>query len=191
MPQDEAHSEWLTRKQRIDPHLDTLGWRKPNRSLRGAYRLEEYETDNGPADYALCCDADVLGIVGAKELSLGPQNVLTQAKRYARGATRSPFNFGGLRVPFLYSTSGEVIWFHDVRHELNRSRKIAGFHTPAALREMLERDFQAACEVVQNTPNNHPRLRPYQIEANADLRAARYHRGERGRELLRGLRSGS
>ncbi len=130
----ELNSEWLTRKRRIDPGLDALGWRKSSHSMRGAYRIEEYSTEEGPADYALCCDSQVLGIVEAKKLSLGPQNVLTQAERYARGATNNPYNFDGLHVPFLYSTNGEVIWFHDVRHRLNCSRKVSGFHTPAALR---------------------------------------------------------
>jgi len=38
----------------------------------------------------------------------------------------------------IYSTNGEVIWFHDVRHPLNRSRRVTSFHAPAALEEMLE-----------------------------------------------------
>jgi len=74
MPGGESQSEWLTRKQRIDPLLDTLGWKKATRSLRGACRFEEYETTSGPADYHLCCDSQVLGILEAKKLSLGPQN---------------------------------------------------------------------------------------------------------------------
>ncbi len=96
----------------------------------------------------------------------------TQAERYSRGMTDSPFNFGGFRVPFLYSTNGEVIWFHDVRHPLNRSRRIATFHTPAALQEMLTRDFDAACSWFAATPNLHPLLRPYQIEANTAIEQA-------------------
>lgn len=172
MPRDEANSEWLTRKRRIDPQLDGLGWPQASHTIQGDYRIEEYDTDNGPADYALCSDANVLGIIEAKKLSLGPQNVLTQAERYARGATTNPFNFAGLHVPFLYSTNGEVIWFQDVRHRLNRSRKVARFHNPAAFREMLDRDFEAACRTVGSTPNNHPRLRPYQIEANTAVEQA-------------------
>ena len=46
-------------------------------------------------------------------------------------------------MPFLYSSNGEVIWFHDVRHPLNRSRLVSHFHTPTALREMQTRDFDA------------------------------------------------
>ena len=41
--------------------------------------------------------------------------------------------------------SGEVFWFHDVRDPLNRSRRVAAFHTPAALQEMLGRDFTGVC----------------------------------------------
>ena len=184
----ESNSEWLTRKRRIDPLLDLLGWRKAQGSFRGDCRIEEYETDHGPADYALCSNAQVLGIIEAKKLSLGPQNVLTQAERYARGARTNPFNFGGIHVPFLYSTNGEVIWFSDIRHQLNRSRKIASFHTPAALQEMLDRDFDAACRGLIAMPNAHPRLRPYQIEANSAVeKAIASHK----REMLLAMATGT
>jgi len=166
-----SESEWATRKKRIDPQLAACGWMvgafDPHCPL-GAYThhaLTEFPTANGPADYALAV-GQLLGVVEAKKITLGPQNVLSQAERYARGVTDSPFNFGGFRVPFLYSTNGEVLWFHDVRHPLNSSRRIATFHTPAALRELLARDFDAACSWLAATPNNHPLLRPYQVDAN-------------------------
>jgi type I restriction enzyme R subunit len=69
----------------------------------------------------------ILGIIEAKKLSLGPQNVLVQAQRYSEGATGNPLQFGPYRVPFLYSTNGEVIWFHDVRNPLERSRRVADY----------------------------------------------------------------
>lgn len=34
---------------------------------------------------------------------MDPQNVLNQAERYGRALEGSPFNFDGIRVPFLYS----------------------------------------------------------------------------------------
>lgn len=118
-----------------------------NRSLAAFDRcaIKEYPTDLGPADYALCVGGQILGIVEAKKLSLGPQNVLTQAERYSKGASSNPLNFRGYRVPFLYSTNGEVIWHHDIRHPLNRSRRITGFHTPDALAERLQQNFETAC----------------------------------------------
>lgn len=166
------HSEYLTRKRLIDDRLKKAGWdvvpHKESQALSTLNRcaIEEYPTANGPADYALCVDGHILGIVEAKKLTLGPQEVLTQAERYAKGVSDSPFNFRGFRVPFLYSTNGEVIWHHDIRHELNRSHQIAHFHTSEALRERLQRDFDASVEKLLVTPNDHPWLRPYQREAN-------------------------
>src|ERR1700751_4380144 len=134
--------------------------------------IEEFETANGPADYALCVDGKIVGIVEAKKLTLGPQSVLTQAERYSKGATDGQFNYRGYRVPFLYSTNGEIIWHHDIRHELSRSHVITQFHSPAALIERLERDFDASCQALLQTPNDHPKLRPYQREANAAIEKA-------------------
>ncbi len=86
--------------------------------------------------------------------------------------TDSPLDFHGFRVPFLYSTNGEDLWFHDIRHPLNSSRRMLGFHTPAALVEMLARDFELACRWFGEHANSHPRLRPYQVEANTAIEQA-------------------
>jgi type I restriction enzyme R subunit len=152
------------------------------------HAVTEYPTANGPADYALFVDNQLLGIVEAKKVTLGPQNVLIQAERYARGAMGSALEFGGCRVPFLYSTNGEVIWFHDVRHPHNRSRRIAGFHTPAALQEMFGKEFDAACAWFAATSNNHSLLRPYQVEANAAIEQAII---DRKRQMLVAMATGT
>ncbi len=178
MPEDREELEWKTRRKRIDPKLKDLGWaptkfdeRQPLGSAAPS-AITEWPTEHGPADYALAAGAQVLGVVEAKKVSLGPQNVLVQAERYSKGAKSNPLRFGDFRVPFLYSTNGEVTWFHDIRHHLNRSRKVANFHTPSALREMLGRDFDGACRWFGKNANKHPRLRPYQVEANAAIEKA-------------------
>jgi type I restriction enzyme, R subunit len=187
-------SERQTRKKRIDPLLKGLGWKivafDEARSLTDLSNcaIEEYPTDNGPADYALCVNGEIIGVVEAKRLTLGPQNVLTQAQRYSRGFSVSRLNFDGFRVPFLYSTNGEVIWFHDIRHTHSRSRKIRHFHTPSALREMMERDFQASCNWFQQNANQHTWLRPYQIEANDAIEKAI---GDRKRKMLVAMATGT
>ena len=104
-----ANSEWLTRKKLIDSMLRASGWKvvpfTPERSLTDLENcaIEEYPTSAGPADYALCCDGNVIGIVEAKKLSLGPQNVFIQAERYSRGVTQEDFRVPRLRraVPLL------------------------------------------------------------------------------------------
>jgi type I restriction enzyme R subunit len=187
-------SERLTRKRRIDPQLESLGWRvvpfNENRSLADLNNcaIEEFPTENGPADYALCLDGRIIGVLEAKKITLGPQNVLTQAQRYARGLTNSLLNYDGHRAPFLYSTNGEVVWFHDVRNAINRSRKITKFHTPDALRYFFERDFNASLDWLENNPNNHPRLRPYQIDANTAVEKAI---AARKREMLIAMATGT
>ena len=167
-----------TRRRLIDRRLRAAGWEivpfedAPPLSECDRYAVAEYPTESGPADYALCVDGRILGIVEAKRLNLAPQEVLRQAERYSIGATSNPLRFRQFHVPFLYSTNGEVIWFHDVRHGLNTSRRVADFHTPNALREMLDRDFEGECGWLASNPNVQPRLRPYQIEANNAIEQA-------------------
>jgi type I restriction enzyme, R subunit len=184
-------SERKTRKRRIDPSLDALGWKLRPRDeipLNQPHRTEEVETSAGPADYALWLDRRIVGVVEAKKLTLGPQNVLTQAERYARGLRQTGSNLDGYRCLFLYSTNGEIIGFHDVRHPLNRSRAVAGFHTPAGLSELLARDFHSAYARLLGTPNDQPMLRPYQREANAAVERAI---AERKRKLLVAMATGT
>ena len=186
-----AEAEWKTRKLRIDPRLDGAGWPKRQAPPQvKPFRTEEHETTNGPADYALWIDSRVVAVVEAKKVTVGPQNVLTQAERYARGIdpAQALGNWGGLRAPFLYATSGEVTWFHDVRHPLNRSRRVAGFHTTNALREQLGRDFEADCDTLLRLPHDHPKLRPYQKNANAGVEQAI---ADRKRNLLVAMATGT
>src|SRR5258707_1733113 len=173
-----SNSEWLTRKRLIDSMLKASGWKvapfAPGKPLAAQDRcaIEEYPTSAGPADYALCIDGQIIGIVEAKKLSLGPQNVLSQAERYSRGLQQNGLRFGEYGVPFLYSTNGEALWHHDIRYNLNRSRQIARFHTSDALQEMLDRDIDQALKSLHPLPNNNARLRPYQREANDAIEKA-------------------
>ena len=171
--QDE--SERVTRKKRIDPLLKISGWKIApytegmDLAKFNNYALEEYPTESGPADYALCVDGAILGIIEAKRLTRGPQEVLSQAERYAQGLKNNPFNFDGMHVPFLYATNGEVIYFRDIRHHLNLSRELFQFHTPNALRDFLKRNNEIALYDLRSRANDHPRLRPYQVEANTAI----------------------
>jgi type I restriction enzyme R subunit len=134
-------SEKETRAQRIDPKLRAANWQIAKfRSEAQARQLtetavEEYPTASGPADYALMDGGTARAVVEAKKLTVGARGVLIQAERYSRGIPQLPQYQGQFGVPFLYSTNGEIIRFHDVRYELNLSREVSGFHTPDALSE--------------------------------------------------------
>lgn len=169
--------EALTRTSRLDPKIKASGWTiVPPTTLERAKSLSssavrELPTLAGPADYALCDDGAVLGVVEAKKVGLGPQEVLLQAERYSKGIAQSPKYQGEYGVPFVYSSNGELHWFRDLRHPLNRSRTVARFHSPAALREMLTRDFDAELTNLDSIPFN-TRLRPYQRDANTAIEEA-------------------
>lgn len=169
--------EALTRTSRLDPKIKASGWTVvPPTTLERAKSLSssavrELPTLAGPADYALCDDGAVLGVVEAKKVGLGPEEVLLQAERYSKGIAQSPKYQGEYGVPFVYSSNGELHWFRDLRHPLNRSRTVARFHSPAALREMLTRDFDAELTNLDSIPFN-TRLRSYQRDANTAIEEA-------------------
>jgi type I restriction enzyme R subunit len=170
-------NESATRRLRIDPRLTAAGWsvrpfeRRYFDQMPSASAVEEWPTTVGPADYALCETESVLGVVEAKKLTIGAQGVLPQAERYSRAIKSDTPYQGEFGVPFLYSTNGEEIWFHDVRQPLNRSRRVLGFHTPTALRELLERDVDAEQSVLRGIPV-HEGIRKYQVEANTAIEEA-------------------
>lgn len=167
-------SEQATRQARIDPRLEASGWKvtpfDPAMSnlIPSQMAVEEWPTKAGPADYALCDEHALRAVVEAKKLTVGAQGILPQAERYARAIRIDQVWQGEFGVPFLYSTSGEETWFHDVRLPQNRSRKVATFHTPNALRELLERDSAAELNKLRDLPLSAT-LRPYQIEANTAI----------------------
>src|SRR2546426_12777869 len=89
--------EAVTRQQRVDKMLQKSGWGPIVNYVRGAKctsgAVREYETHEGPADYVLFRDGVPLAAVEAKRVGLGPQNVLVQAQRYARGFTDGPIKY--------------------------------------------------------------------------------------------------
>ncbi len=161
--------EAATRRERINKALLAWGWGPILRHEAGTPyahgAVEEYPTASGPADYILFHGGKPLAAVEGKKVAIGPQNVLGQAQRYSRDIEGSPFQFGEYHTPFGYSTNGEVFWFRDLRTPDSRSRRVATFHTPEALLEMLNRDFAGSERWLIENPLNFPDLRPYQRDA--------------------------
>ena len=172
--------EWQTRRDRINKKLSALkpAWKivKYSEGLDikslAHHAVEEYPTANGPADYALFVKGKLLGILEAKKVTVGPQNVLEQAKRYAKGAFSGPGNWNGYRVPFLYASNGEIIWHLDARNTKNISRRISNFHTPDALAEFFESDTAKGLEWLQSNPVDIERLHDFQRKAIGKIEAA-------------------
>jgi len=177
---DSDISEAKTRKLFIDRALIKTGWgpivsfRVGTKYTQGS--VEEYPTKNGPADYILYFKGIPLACVEGKKVRIGPQNVLQQAKRYARGFEGGSHSFGDYHLPFAYSTNGKIFWFEDLRDPLNLSREVAEFHTPKALMEMLNKNEAAAKEWLKNHEIDRTHLWPFQIEAIAAIEQAVHSR---------------
>ena len=179
-----GESESITRKQRIDTRLSSslLNWKiihndkVSDTSLLEAHAVEEYQTETGPADYALFVKGKLLGIIEAKKIAVGAENVLEQAKRYSKGVQRTIGEWRDYKVPFLYSTNGEIIFHLDVRNKENTSYQISDFHSPQALMDKFSRNTEGAEKWFQQNPvSTITRLRPYQVEAVEAIENALIH----------------
>ena len=190
-------AEWKTRKTRIDTRLRSLNpswqivpWRHGlDLSALNCHAVTEFPTQNGPADYALVAGGKLLGILEAKKVTVNPQNVLEQAKRYSAGAVAGPGNWNGCRVPFLFASNGEIIWFIDVRGDKPASRQLSNFHTAPALEAAFAFDPKPAHDWLLDTPPDIiSRLRDYQrrciVAAEAAIISGR-------RELLLAMATGT
>jgi type I restriction enzyme R subunit len=167
-------NEETTRKKWIDDKLKKAGWDNIIRYEEGLdtstlhkTAVEEFMTSTGPADYALFSNGKLVAFVEAKKISLGPQNVIQQAHRYIKGAEQD-----GIKVPFIYSTNGEVIWFQDLRITPSRSRQVQEFHTYKALNEFLTNGNQQSTQWFIDNPPSNPKLRYYQREAISAIEKA-------------------
>ncbi|WP_024333561.1 type I restriction-modification enzyme R subunit C-terminal domain-containing protein [Desulfotignum balticum] len=147
-----TESEAWTRKKRIDEKLKSLllNWtvihnvEVDDYTSLSSHAVEEYPTETGPADYALIVEGKLLGIIEAKKISVGAGNVLEQAKRYAKSVPNTVGEWREYKVPFLYSTNGELIFHIDVRKKLNCSHQLFDFHSPQALLDKYNRDTEKA-----------------------------------------------
>ena len=164
-----TENEWRTRKERIDKKLKSLypAWKiihtskVKDFSKLTNHAVEEYPTKKGFADYALFVNGMLLGIIEAKKVSVDPQNVLEQAKRYSKDVIEGIGNWEDYKVPFLYASNGEIIWYLDVRIDKNISRKISNFHTPSALLELYNRKNPK----INISDLQNDKLRNYQVKA--------------------------
>ncbi len=170
--------EWQTRKKRIDSKLTALDppWtivkykEGMDISVLGRHAVEEFPTASGPADYALVVGGRLVGFIEAKKVAVAPQNVLEQAKRYARTTDHGNGNWDGFRVPFIYATNGEVIWFADVRTGVYTARRISRFHTADSLQEKMVTDHRTAHQWLRDNPSDQiGRLRHYQRDAISSI----------------------
>ena len=185
----------------IDTQLREAGWEAdtPNlryskgaRPIRGRnLAIAEWPTESvvdgkGFVDYALFIGTKLVGIIEAKRLGKDIASVVdNQCVEYGKGIRSEDVQYcvgewDGFRVPFLFASNSRKyfeqlktksgIWFRDTRI-LTHAKALRGWYSPDGLKDLLEKDIEAANEQLENTPMDILRdpdglaLRPYQIKA--------------------------
>lgn len=182
----------------IDHQLREAGWEVDTRRLTHTagtrpeagrnLAIAEWPCEGGSADYVLFAGTRPVAVVEAKAKHRSVSGALEQARRYSRTARLEGLDspggpWSGYRVPFVYATNGRPylpqlrtesgIWFWDARRGVNPSYPLPGWHSPAGLVGLLERDAERAERALQAEDFDYIlRLRPYQIRAIAAVEAA-------------------
>lgn len=167
---------------------------KGARPVRGKnLAISEWPTQGmESADYILFAGLTPIAVVEAKRLNLNIAGKIGQAERYARGflltadvdaawknePVPQPWKDGQggiFQIPFAYSCNGRPYikqheqssgtWFRDLRSTGNLSKPLQGFHSPAGLADLLQRDIALAQDKLQQEATAYLGLRSYQVDA--------------------------
>jgi type I restriction enzyme R subunit len=130
-------------RDNIDKQLILCGWiiqdkKKVNLAAGLGIAIREYQTDIGPADYALFVDRKAVGIIEAKREEEGlhlTSTVQEQSVQYANAKLRLLNNDP---LPFVYESTGEITRFTDYRDPKPRSRNIFTFHRPETFNQWIK-----------------------------------------------------
>ncbi|MDD4929594.1 MAG: type I restriction-modification enzyme R subunit C-terminal domain-containing protein [Gallionella sp.] len=149
----------------IDAQLVQAGWqvqsaKKIDLSVGLGIAVREYQTDVGPADYALFVDKKALGIVEAKKADLGHKITEVEAQTEGYAAAKLKWVNNKEPLPFLYESTGIITRFTDGRDPRPRSREVFSFHRPETLRE-----WQAQSDSLRERLQHIPELNPNNLPA--------------------------
>jgi type I restriction enzyme, R subunit len=131
-------------RDHIDAELTRCGWliqdkSKINLAAALGIAVREYQTDIGPADYALFIDKKPVGIIEAKRAEEGVHLTIheEQTEGYATAKLKylnnEPLFFG-------YESTGELTRFTDYRDPKPRSRPVFTFHRPETFAEWIKQE---------------------------------------------------
>jgi len=131
-------------RDQIDAALIQAGWliqdkNKLNLSAGTGIAVREYQTDIGPADYALFVNKRAVGIIEAKRAEEGVR--LTAHEDQSEGYASAKLKYlNNEKLPFVYESTGELTRFTDFRDPKPRSRPVFSFHRPETFAELVAQE---------------------------------------------------
>jgi len=160
-------------RDKIDAMLIASGWlvqSKKNINLNAGkgIAIKEYQTDVGPADYALFVDKKPVGIIEAKREEEGVH--LTIHEDQSEGYATAKLKFlENERLPFVYESTGELTRFTDYRDPKPRSRPIFSFHRPETFADWSKQQNSLRARLKDLPALPETGLRDCQIQAIHNL----------------------
>jgi type I restriction enzyme R subunit len=95
--------------------------------------VREYQTDIGPADYALFVDKKAVGVIEAKPEDWGHKITTVEDQSQGYATAKLKWINNNAPLPYVYESTGIVTRFTDGRDPAPRSREIFTFHRPETL----------------------------------------------------------
>ena len=186
MPQANQTPEQAAREN-IDRMLSEAGWRVQDRdsidfSASAGIAVREYQTDVGPADYALFVERRAVGVIEAKPEHFGQNITLVEEQSGRYASARLKWIDNEQKLPFVYESTGILTRFTNYQEPQPRSRPIFHFPRPETLREWLLQNEPLRTRLQSIPPLQHAGLRACQIRAIENLETS--FRDDRPRALI-------
>ncbi|MCP4425502.1 MAG: DEAD/DEAH box helicase family protein, partial [Chloroflexi bacterium] len=161
-------------RDNIDHMLRQAGWvvqdkKEINLSDGLGQAVREYQTDVGPADYALFINRKAVGIIEAKREEEGHKITVVEEQTAGYAAANLKWVNNKEPLRFLFESTGVITRFTDQHDPTPRSREIFNFPRPETVQEWLTQP-QTLRGRLQNLPSlNETGLRKCQIIAINNL----------------------
>lgn len=144
MSNDNKNPEQLARDD-IDRRLRDAGWvvqkaKSINLAAALGVAVREYQTDVGPADYALFVDGRAVGIVEAKPADWGHRITTVEDQSGGYAAATLKYVDNAEPLPFVYESTGLITRFTNGLDPKPRSREVFSFARPDTLQSWVQAD---------------------------------------------------
>lgn len=165
--------EQIARDQ-IDARLAEAGWHVQYKgaldfSAGQGIAVREYQTDAGPADYALFVDRRAVGVIEAKPKDWGHKITTVEDQSAGYAAAKLKWVNNNEPLPFVYESTGVITRFTDGRDPKPRSREVFTFHRPETMAEWLSKPRSLRARLHDIPTLNPSGLRDCQITAIQNL----------------------
>ncbi|QGG89029.1 DEAD/DEAH box helicase [Agrobacterium sp. MA01] len=173
MNDSNKNPEQLARDQ-IDALLIEAGWavqdkKAINFNAGQGIAVREYQTDVGPADYALFVDKKAVGVIEAKPSEWGHKLTTVEEQSGGYAAATLKWVNNQQPLPFVYESTGVITRFTDGRDPKPRSREVFTFHRPETMAEWLSKPLSLRARLQAMPQLPHDGLRDCQIKAIENL----------------------